>query len=210
MFLSQTRWLRPVQLVGSCVVLGVGVGLVLTAGLGSDGYSSLVNGVSRASGLAYAPVNWSIGFALVLFAWLRGVTPGPGTLVHPLVVGSTVDGALEVLSTPGSLALRAALLAVGAVLLAVGVAGYLETGLGAGPVEAAASAGHPVPFRIAYSLCQAGGALAGWVLGADLGVGTLVIVFGVGPIVTAIRNRLTPTTTVAALVLDDASHGPRA
>ena len=33
-------------LVGGCVVLGVGVALLLTANLGSDGFSTLVNGVT--------------------------------------------------------------------------------------------------------------------------------------------------------------------
>jgi uncharacterized membrane protein YczE len=39
---------RLLLLVTGCVVLGVGVGLLLTADLGSDGYSTLVNGLSRA------------------------------------------------------------------------------------------------------------------------------------------------------------------
>ena len=39
---------RAVLLVGGCVVLGVGVAMLLRAAMGSDGYSTLVNGISRA------------------------------------------------------------------------------------------------------------------------------------------------------------------
>lgn len=37
---------KLVQLVVSCVVLGTGVALLFEAALGSDGYSTLVNGLS--------------------------------------------------------------------------------------------------------------------------------------------------------------------
>jgi len=37
---------RLAMLVGGCLILGTGVAMLLTADLGSDGYSTLVNGVS--------------------------------------------------------------------------------------------------------------------------------------------------------------------
>ena len=151
------------QLLVSCVALGLGVGTVLVAALGSDGYSSLVNGVSRASGAPYAYVNWTIGFAAVLLARLRGVRPGLGTVTQPVVVGLTVNGVLDALPTPGSLVARALLLTVGSFVLAAGVAGYLEAGLGAGPFEAATLALDPVPFRLAYGVSR---------LAAPAGLGT--------------------------------------
>lgn len=185
---ARARIGRAGQLLVSCVALGLGVGTVLVAALGSDGYSSLINGVSRAAGAPYAYVNWTIGFGLVLLARLRGVRPGLGTLTHPVVVGLTVNGVLDAVPTPGSLAVRALLLAVGAFVLAAGVAGYLEAGLGAGPFEAATLALHPIPFRLAYGVLQAAGALLGWALGASIGVGTLVVVLGVGPVAARLRS----------------------
>ena len=92
------------QLLGSCIALGLGVGMVLVAALGSDGYSSLVNGISRATGAPYAEVNWTLGFTAVLLARLRGVRPGLGTITHPVVVGLTVNAVLDPPPTPGSLA----------------------------------------------------------------------------------------------------------
>src|SRR4051794_18964123 len=54
---SRYRPARLALLLGGCVVLGLGVGLLLTADLGSDGYSTLVNGISRTTGLSFMICN---------------------------------------------------------------------------------------------------------------------------------------------------------
>ncbi len=70
-------------------------------------------------------------------------------------------------------------------VLAVGIALYLGSHLGAGPAEAAALAWDPpVPFAWSYSLVQGGGALLGWQLGAAIGPGTLAVILLLGPVVT--------------------------
>lgn len=178
---------RGAQLITACVVLGIGVGLVLTARLGSDGYSSLVNGIVRTADVPYAAVNPAVGLSAVLLAWGRHVRPGPGTIVHPIVVGSTVNVVLGSLDTPDAGIARVALLVAGMFVLAAGVAGYLDAGLGAGPFEGLALA-VPLSFRSAYVVLQAVAATAGWILGADIGPGTLLVVFGVGPIVHVLRR----------------------
>jgi uncharacterized membrane protein YczE len=45
--------LRLLVLFAGCVVLGMGVAMLLTANLGSDGYSTLVRGLSLSTGLAF-------------------------------------------------------------------------------------------------------------------------------------------------------------
>jgi uncharacterized membrane protein YczE len=70
------------------------------------------------------------------------------------------------------------------VVVAIGVAGYLGSGTGAGPTEAAAIAfDPPVPFRWSYTAVQGGGALGGWLLGAAIGPGTLLVILALGPVV---------------------------
>jgi uncharacterized membrane protein YczE len=175
---------RPLKLVCGCVVLGVGVGLLLVAELGSDGYSTLLRGVSLATGLPYAAVNWSTGALFVAVAWWRGQRPGPGTLVQPLLVGATVSTVLDVADGPHGIAGRAGLMLLAFALVGAGVALYLASGLGAGPVEAAARAADPpLPFRVSYAVVQGGGALVGWLLGAPIGAGTILVAGGTGLVV---------------------------
>lgn len=179
---SNTAPQRALMLVGGCVVLGVGVGMLLAADLGSDGYSTFVNGLSIATGMEFWIVNLLVGVVFVAMAALRGVRPGVGTVVQVLLVGFTVSWTLDLLTTPAELVGRGLLLAGAFPVLAIGIAVYLGSHTGAGPAEGAALAWDPpIPFRWSYSLVQGGGALVGWLLGATVGVGTLAVIVLLGP-----------------------------
>lgn len=182
---------RVVQLVVSCVVLGAGVTLLLRAALGSDGYSTLVNGLALATGVPFVVVNTVVGVLLVAMAWARGTRPGIGTVVQPLVVGFAVSAGLALVAEPAALGARVAMLVAAFALLTVGVAGYLGSATGAGPAEAAALAWDPpLPFRWSYSVVQGGGALVGWLLGADVGPGTIAVIVALGPAVDLLLRRV--------------------
>lgn len=175
---------RGALLLGGCVVLGIGVSLLLVADLGSDGYSTFVNGLALSLDVPFWVVNLGLGVVLVAMAWLRGVRPGVGTVVQVVVVGVVVSVLLDSLDTPDVLAGRIGLLVLAFPVLAVGIAAYLGSHTGAGPTEAAALAWDPpVPFRWSYSVVQGGGALGGWLLGATIGVGTVAVILALGPLV---------------------------
>jgi len=175
---------RLLLLGGGCVVLGVGVALLLTADLGSDGFSTLVNGVALATGLSFWVANLLVSLAFLAMAALRGVVPGLGTVVQVVVVGGVASLLLDRLATPATWQGQALLLAVALPVLGVGIATYLGSHTGAGPAEAAGLAWDPpVPFRWSYSAVQGGGALAGWLLGATVGPGTLLVIVLLGPLV---------------------------
>jgi uncharacterized membrane protein YczE len=183
--------LRGAQLAAGCVLLGLGSGLSLRAALGSDGWSTMIAGVSRTLDVPYAPTNWTFAALLVTLAWLRGQRPGAGTIVQPLIVGTTANIVLDTVSRPHALLDRSLLLALAMTLMATGIAVYLGAALGAGAVEAGARAfDPPISFRLAYSLIQATGAIVGWRTGAPIGVGTLLVVFGLGPVVHVLIERV--------------------
>ena len=151
---------RIAMLLLGCVVLGTGVAMLLAADLGSDGYSTFVNGLALTTGMAF---------------WIANALVGVG-----VVVGLVLD----LLETPDSLVWRGVLLVAAFPVLAVGIALYLGSHTGAGPAEAAALAWDPpVAFKWSYSVVQGGGALGGWLLGATVGVGTLAVIFLLGPAV---------------------------
>jgi uncharacterized membrane protein YczE len=182
---------RVTQLVTASIVLGGGVAMLLLASLGSDGYSTLINGLSIASSISFVLVNCVVGLLLVWLAWLRGLKPGPGTIVQPLVVGAVVSVLLATVEEPDHLGLRLVLLVLAFPVLACGVAAYLGTGMGAGPIEGAALAfDPPVQFRWSYSTLQGLGALAGWLLGAAIGPGTLLVILLLGPLVDLLSARI--------------------
>ena len=165
--------------------------MLLAADLGSDGYSTFVNGIALTTGMAFWIANLIVGAVLVVLAMLRKVIPGIGTVVQVVLVGVVVDVVLGLLATPDHLAWRAVLLAAAFPVLALGIALYLGSHTGAGPAEAAALAWDPpVAFEWSYSVVQGGGAIGGWLLGATVGVGTLAVIFLLGPAVDLAARRL--------------------
>ena len=184
---------RLVQLVIGCVVLSVGVALLLDARLGSDGYSTLLNGLTLATGWSFLTVTLVVGVTLLSMAWALGRPPGIGTVVQTVIVGATVNAVLPMLPGPESLAMRGLESLAGILILAVGVAAYLAAELGAGPAEAAAQSWERwVPFRWGYTALQGTSMLVGWLCGADVGISTLAIVLVLGWLVDRLQPRLTP------------------
>ena len=175
---------RAALLVCGCLILGFGVALLLVADLGSDGFSTLVNGLAIATGLPFFVANTIVSGGFLVLAALRRVLPGIGTLVQIVLVGATVSVIFEYLGTPASLAARVGLVLVAMPVLAVGIAMYLGANLGAGPIEAAALAWDPpIPFKWSYSAVQLLGAAAGWLLGGTIGLTTVVVIASLGPLV---------------------------
>src|SRR4029079_8292175 len=114
--------------------------LLLTPALGSDGFSTLVNGLHLATDLPFLVANVIVSGVLLGLAWARGVVPGPGTVVQVVVVGLVVTLAMPLIHEPGSLVGRTAMLVGALPVLALGIALYLDSHLGAGPAEAPALA----------------------------------------------------------------------
>ena len=171
-------------LVGGCLVLGLGVGMLLAADLGSDGYSTLVNGAAIGFHIPFLAANTAVSLVFLGIAAARRVRPGLGTLVQIVVVGLTVSWLLAVLETPATLLGQVLLLTAAFPVLAVGIAAYLGSHLGAGPAEAAALAWDPpLPFRWSYGAVQGLGALLGYLLGATVGPATLAVILLLGPVV---------------------------
>ena len=158
--------------------------MLLRADLGSDGFSTMVNGTAIGTDAPFVLANIAISVIFLLLAAARGMRPGIGTLVQIVLVGSTVSLVLAVLDVPGSLAGQVLLLAAAFPVIAVGIVAYLGAHLGAGPAEAAALAWDPpIPFRWTYSAVQLVGAGVGWLLGATIGPGTIAVIVLLGPLV---------------------------
>ncbi len=175
---------RFALLFAGCIVLGTGVAMLLTADLGSDGFSTLVNGISIGTDISFVLANLGVSLVFLLVAAAGGLRPGVGTLVQVVVVGSTVSLLLPVLDVPGTVAGQVLLLVAAFPVLALGIASYLGSHFGAGPAESAALAWDPpVPFRWSYSAVQLFGAVVGTLLGATIGPGTLAVILLLGPAV---------------------------
>jgi uncharacterized membrane protein YczE len=175
---------RLPRLLAGIVILGVGIAPVLHAELGVAPWDVLHQGLSDVTGLSFGLVVVLVGL-VVLLTWIPlKQRAGIGTIINTLTVGFIVNGMLNVLPEVHNLAVRWAMLLGGIVVTSFGMALYIGAGLGPGPrdglMTAVAARGHPLWFvRTVIELLALG---VGFALGGDVGIGTVLFAFGIGPV----------------------------
>ena len=172
---------------------GVSLSLMVRARLGLGPWDVLHQGIARHLGVQLGWVTIGVS-GLVLLAWIPlRQRPGLGTVSNAIIVGLVVNGALDVLPTPGSLAWRAVWLAAGIGLNGLATAGYIGAGLGPGPrdglMTGLAARGHSL--RAVRTLIELSVLAIGFALGGTIGVGTVAYALSIGPLTHVLLPRLT-------------------
>lgn len=168
---------------------------MITAGVGVGPWTVFAQGVSRLTGAGVGWLTVVIGFAVLLLWIPLRQRPGVGTVLNVLVVGTVIEAVVDLVPAPHALAVRVPLFAVGLVLLAVASGIYLGAGLGAGPRDGLMTGLHArvgLPIWSARALVELSVLAVGWVLGGNVGVGTVAFALGVGPLVGFFLPRLAP------------------
>jgi uncharacterized membrane protein YczE len=183
----ETRHARTSQLLTGLGLVGVGVGLLVRADLGVASWDVLHVGVASASGMSVGTIAMLVGVAAAVLAAMLGERPRPGSLIPLLVVGPVIDLTMRLVSLPTTAAGQLAMLLTGMVLLAVGVGAYVTSDHGAGPGDLVflAVARRGLPVWAARLLVDGGAVTAGWLLGGPVGIGTVLVTAGLGPLVAA-------------------------
>lgn len=166
------------------LLYGVSDGMLLLGALGVDPWDVFHQGLSRRIGLGVG--TWAlIVSALVLLLWIPlRQRPGFGTVSNAIVIGLVIDAMLALFHTPHALALRYALMLGGVLLNGVATGFYIGAGLGPGPRDGLmlglAARGHSI--RVARTCIELTVLAAGWLLGGDVGFGTVIYALGIGPL----------------------------
>lgn len=181
---------RTVQLLCGLLLVGTGVALVITADLGVASWDVLHVGLAERTGASVGTVAAVVAVAATGLAALLGERPRLGTLVPVAVIAPTIDLVLAAVTVPTDPAGQVALLAAGMVLMATGVGAYVTSDHGAGPGDLVflAVANRGVPVGAARFLVDGTLVTVGWWVGGPVGIGTVLLTAGLGPLVaTAIR-----------------------
>jgi uncharacterized membrane protein YczE len=175
---------RLPRLVAGLLALGVGIAMMVEAGLGVSPYDVLHQGLADLTGLSFGTVVILLG-ALVLVVWIPlGQRFGIGTVINTLTVGLIVDAFLEWSPTPETIGVRWVYLLGGILIIAFGVGLYIGAGLGPGPRDGLMTgiAAKGYPLWLVRTGLELTALVAGWLLGGDVGIGTLLFAFGIGPL----------------------------
>jgi uncharacterized membrane protein YczE len=111
--------------------------------------------------------------------------PGLGTISNAVLIGVALNLALDVLPTPGALAVRIAEMAAGVLLCGLATGMYIGAAFGPGPRDGlmtgiARRTGRSI--RLVRTGIEITVLAAGWLLGGTVGIGTVVFALSIGPL----------------------------
>jgi uncharacterized membrane protein YczE len=175
---------RLPRLLAGIVVLSTGIAFMLHARLGVSAYDVLHQGLAKVTGLSFGTVVVALGL-VILLAWIPiGQRFGLGTIINTLSVGFVVDLMLHVVPTPGSLLLQWPMLLGGIGVTAFGMGLYIGAGLGPGPRDGLMTGlgAKGSPLWLVRTILELAALVSGWALGGDVGVGTVLFAFTIGPL----------------------------
>lgn len=158
----------------------------MRATLGNSPWTVFAQGISRQTGLGVGTATIVVSFA-VLALWIPlRQRPGLGTLANATVIGVAIGVTLGLVGAPGALAARAAFVAAGIAIVALGSGIYLTCRLGPGPRDGLmtglhARTGHSL--RLVRTGIEVSATAAGAALGGTVGIGTLAFALLIGPAV---------------------------
>lgn len=188
---------RIIMAIVGIALTSISVACNKISGFGVDPFSVLMFGISKTTGFSYQTVFMVSCGLLTVVAWkLKKSLLGLATVISLCCSGAIVDVSYAVLrhmlGRPG-VNTRISLMLIGLLLISVSSALYYTANLGVSPYDAQAltiAAKTPVPFnfsRIATDLvCVA----VGFAFGGDLGVGTIIIAFCMGPFIQICREKI--------------------
>jgi uncharacterized membrane protein YczE len=191
---------RVALLLTGLGLYGISSGLMLRAMLGQMPWGVLDQGLSRTFGLQVGTWSIIIG-AVVVLGWVPlRQRPGVGTLTNVVVVGLAINGTLAVVPEVHDVGVQVPLLLAGVLLNSVATGAYIGAGLGAGPRDGLSTglAARGMSLRVVRTTIEVGVLAAGWALGGNVGVGTVLYAVAIGPLVhltlpaLRLRNRADP------------------
>ncbi len=182
---------RLPPLVAGLVVMGFAIAISVRASLGVAPWDVFHQGVARFTGISFGLVVVLVGM-VVLVAWIPlHQRLGIGTVINTLSVGLIANLGLYLVPEQHRLAIRIPFLVIALVMFGVGGGLYIGAGLGPGPrdglMTAITARGHRL--WVVRTTMECSVLVVGFVLGGHVGVGTVLIALGIGPLTHAALRR---------------------
>jgi uncharacterized membrane protein YczE len=177
---------RLVQLYAGLAFYGLSMALMIKAALGLDPWDVFTQGISRHVPLSFGTITMIVG-AVVLLLWIPlRQWPGLGTISNVFVIGFSVDAGLRLLPAPHGLPLRLAAMAAGIVLNGVASGLYIGARFGPGPRDGLMTgyvrrSGRSI--RLVRTTIEVTVLAVGWLMGGQVGLGTVLYALAIGPLV---------------------------
>lgn len=195
---------RLVQFFSGLLLYGISDAFLVLGGLGLDPWDVFQQGLARHSVIPIG--TWSILVSIaVLGLWIPlRQRPRLGTVANAVLIGATMDVILGAVAPPHALWLRAVLMVSGVGLNGIATGAYIGAGLGPGPRDGlmVGLAARGYSLRIARTSIELTVLIAGWLLGGNVGIGTLAYALAIGPMAHILIPRFTVPAAASALATE--------
>ncbi|MSQ36772.1 MAG: hypothetical protein EXR61_00460 [Chloroflexi bacterium] len=184
---ATSRW-RPealtlVMLVTGLSMFGLGQAMQVQAGLGNDSWTVLAQGITVRTGLDLGLSTLAVGIGVLLLWVPLRERPGLGTLLNIVVIAVALSFGVRVIPPQSDPPFQFVMSLAGIVLVGLGSGLYLTCGLGPGPRDGWMTAAHDRtgwPIARVRLLIEVIVLSVGWLLGGDVGIGTILFALLIG------------------------------
>ncbi len=176
------------RLILGLYLFGLGIAFLIKAGLGLAPWDVFGQGLSNITGLSFGLAT-VLASALILLLWIPlKQMPGLGTVFNALLIGPFVDISVRFVPSAAEWGLAAQIgwYLLGMCIIALGTGMYIGARLGPGPRDGLMTGSvkrFNKPVWMVRTVIEGGATLIGVALGGPVGLGTLLFVLGIGPMV---------------------------
>lgn len=194
--LFPSRAHTPLRRLASLIVgssfIGVAVALLVQADLGLTPYDVLVSGLKPHLGLSFGQTVWVISGVLFAIAAILGQRPSRWGIAYTITNGFAIDIVSGWVNQPESLLARFLFVGAGIAGLGFGISLVVHSGSTGGAFELLMRAGEERGrgrARVRTSL-EVSAFVVGLMLGGSFGVATIMVAFGIGPVLGVMSQAL--------------------
>ncbi|WP_257984293.1 YczE/YyaS/YitT family protein [Neobacillus cucumis] len=191
---------RLLMMVIGNLCIGMAVSLLRLSHFGTDPFSTMNLGVSGFLEVSFGVYQliFNLFILIIQFIFARHAI-GLGTIVNMVGIGFISDflvyGYHELFGSSPLFVTRSIFLLISVVIVGIGVAFYMTADLGISPWDAMPLviqkiSHNKIPFVLARMMADILGVVIGFSFGAIVGVATVIMAFGIGPLVQYFRKHL--------------------
>ena len=165
---------------------GLGEGLLLVSSTGASPWSVLAQGISLNIDFSIGTITLFVSIG-VLILWIPlKQKPGIGTILNALIIAVMIDICINFVPAPQNNISQIVLAIVAVLTTGLGGGIYLIANLGPGPRDGlmvGLQEKTNLPIAAVRAFLEISVVTVGWYLGGTVGIGTLLLAFGIGPAV---------------------------
>lgn len=185
--------LRYFRLFVGLFLCAIGIVMTINADLGYAPWDVFHQGIGNILGVKIGTANVIIGVIIVSIEVIMGQKPGIGTLLNMSLIGVFMNIIMNnnLLPLLDNVVARIVMIFIGMIILGIGSYLYIGSGFGAGPRD-----GFMIlllkktdkSVRFIRNSMEITALLVGYILGGPVGVGTIIMSFGLGPSIQLVFN----------------------